>query len=111
MDSDDSLWFAAKKMVEHASGWPTDTLHVVGGVLLQLLFVACLRRGLADVRPVLLVLLLELGNEAHDLWVERWPSLAMQLGGGARDLLGTMLLPVLLWLLARYRPRLLSGSK
>jgi hypothetical protein len=105
METRDSLWLAIKELVEHALGWPTDTLHVIGGVLLQLILVLWLRRGLADKRPVLLVLILELINEAHDLWVERWPSLPMQIGEGLRDLIGTLFLPTLLWLLARHRPQ------
>ncbi len=109
MEARESLWLALKKLVEHASGWPTDTLHVIGGVLLQLILVAWLRRGLADKRPLLLVLILELINEAHDLWVERWPSLPMQMGEGLRDLIGTLLLPTLLWLLARHRPQWLAA--
>jgi hypothetical protein len=104
-------WFELKKMAEHAIGWPPDTLHVIAGVLLQLLFAALLRRGLRDPRPWALVLVLELANEAHDLWFERWPSLTMQVGEGLRDLAGTMLLPTLLLLLARRRPGLLTDGR
>lgn len=101
-------WYALKQLAEHATGWPMDTLHVLAGVLLQLLTAWLLRTSLADWRPWLAVLLLELLNEGYDLWVERWPSLAMQLGEGLRDLIGTMLLPTLLLVLARRRPRLLA---
>lgn len=104
-----SAWYEVKLMVGHATGWPMDMLHVVAGVLLQLLFAAVLRRSVVDVRPWLLVLLLELLNEAHDLWVERWPSMGMQLGEGLRDVLGTMLLPTLLLVIARTWPSLLAG--
>ena len=86
-----------------------DTLHVMGGVIIQLLAAAVMRRSLRQAGPWLVVLVLELANEAYDLWIERWPSLGMQLGEGLRDLLGTMLLPTLLWWVARYRPRLLAG--
>ena len=110
MIADESHWYSVKKLAEHASGWPPDTLHVIGGVLLQLVLVAWLRRGLADGRPLLVVLVLELINDAHDLWVELWPSLPMQLGEGLRDVIGTLLLPTLLWLLARRRPQWLAGS-
>lgn len=101
-------WYALKLLAEHATGWPMDTLHVIGGVIAQVLVAAILRTSLADRRPWLAVLLLELANEAYDLWVERWPSLAMQLGEGLRDLVGTLLLPTLLLLIARRRPRLLA---
>ncbi|WP_300974825.1 hypothetical protein [Sphingomonas sp. LHG3406-1] len=106
-----SDWYEVKLLVEHATGWPMDTLHVMAGVILQLVFATLLRRSLADLRPWGLVLLFELANEAHDLWVERWPSLGMQLGEGLRDLIGTMLLPTLLLLIARTRPRLLAGRR
>jgi hypothetical protein len=111
MSLEASWWFEAKTLAEHATGWPRDTLHVMGGVLLQLLFAFLLRTGLSDRRPWLVVLALELANEAYDLWIERWPSWSMQWGEGVRDLLGTMLLPTLLLIIARRRPRLLAGRR
>jgi hypothetical protein len=108
---DPALWFEIKELVRTSSGWPMDTLHVMGGVILQLAVAALLRTSLASKWPWLTVLLLELANEGYDLWLERWPSLGMQLGEGLRDLVGTMLLPTLLWLIARRRPRLLSGGR
>jgi hypothetical protein len=106
---DPAFWFELKEMVRHFTGWPMDTLHVMGGVILQLAVAALLRTSLASRWPWLIVLLLELANEAYDLWLERWPSLGMQLGEGLRDLVATMLLPTLLWWVARRRPRLLAG--
>ncbi len=111
MRVDPAVWFDFKEFVRHSTGWPMDTLHVMGGVMLQLMVAALLRTSLGSKWPWLIVLGLELINEAYDLWLERWPSLAMQLGEGARDLVGTMLLPTLLWWVARRRPRLLSGAK
>ncbi len=111
MRVDPAVWFDFKEFVRHSTGWPMDTLHVMGGVMVQLMVAALLRTSLASKWPWLIVLALELINEAYDLWLERWPSLAMQLGEGARDLVGTMLLPTLLWWVARRRPRLLSGAK
>nr|WP_314444357.1 hypothetical protein [uncultured Sphingomonas sp.] len=109
MTFDPALWWELKELLERASGWPMDTLHVMGGVVLQLLVAALLRTSLASRWPWLVVLALELANEGYDLWLERWPSLGMQLGEGLRDLLGTMLLPTLLWWVARRHPRLMSG--
>ena len=109
MTFDPAVWFDFKEFVRHSTGWPMDTLHVMGGVILQLILAALLRTSLASKWPWLIVLGLELANEAYDLWLERWPSLPMQLGAGARDLIGTMLLPSLLWWVASRRPRLLSG--
>lgn len=109
MSFDPALWYEVKELVRHSTGWPMDTLHVMGGVLLQLVLAALLRTSLASKWPWLIVLLLELANEAYDLWFERWPSLPMQVGEGLRDLIGTMLLPTILLWVARNRPRLLSG--
>ena len=36
MRIDLTLWWEAKELVERATGWPMDTLHVIGGVILQL---------------------------------------------------------------------------
>ncbi|GAA4017951.1 hypothetical protein GCM10022280_16620 [Sphingomonas swuensis] len=85
-----------------------DTLHVLGGVILQLVLALLLRTSIASWRPWTVLLLLELANETYDLWFERWPSLPMQLVEGLRDLIGTMLLPTLLMLVARRRPWLLG---
>ncbi|GAA4039119.1 hypothetical protein GCM10022281_20000 [Sphingomonas rosea] len=104
-------WYAFKELVAHATGWPMDTLHVLLGVILQLVFAGLMRRSVADIRPWALVLLLETANEVYDLWFERWPDLAMQLGEGARDMLGTMILPTLLLWLARRHPALLAGRR
>lgn len=109
MKVDPALWWKAKELVEHVSGWPMDTLHVLGGVIIQLLLAAVLRTSLASKWPWLILLGLELADEAYDLWLERWPSLAMQLGEGARDVVSTMLLPTILWWMAKRHPRLLTG--
>jgi hypothetical protein len=109
VSTDPAIWFELKELVRHSTGWPMDTLHVLGGVILQLAVAALLRTSLASRWPWLIVFALELANEAYDLWLERWPSLGMQLGEGLRDLVATMLLPTLLWWVARRRPKLLSG--
>lgn len=109
MRFDFTSWYQMKELARHASGWPMDTLHVMVGVILQLLVAALLRSSLASKWPWLVVFALELANEIYDLWVERWPSWGMQYGEGLRDLIGTMLLPTLLLWVARSRPRLLSG--
>ena len=109
MNVDPALWFDIKELVRTGTGWPMDTLHVIAGVTVQLVLAALFRTSLASRWPWLGVLLLELANEGYDLWLERWPSLGQQLGEGLRDLIGTMLLPSLLWWVARRHPRLLSG--
>lgn len=104
-----TFWYQVKELIRQATGWPMDTLHVMAGVMLQLLAAALMRCSLSDRRPLMAVLLLELLNELYDLWVERWPSLSMQLGEGLKDLIGTLLLPTILWWVARRRPRLLTA--
>lgn len=104
-------WFAWKHGLMRASGWPMDTLHVVGGVLIHLLAAALMRRSLAAFGPWLAVLAIELANEAYDLWHERWPSLTAQLAEGARDIGTTMLLPTILLVIARRWPKLLTGRR
>jgi hypothetical protein len=111
MSLEPSLWFEIKQLLVHASGWPRDTLHVIGGVILQLAVALCLRRTIADWRPWTTVLLLQLLNEAYDLWLERWPSAALQLGEGLRDIVATMLLPTLLLVAARWCPRLFAHPR
>jgi hypothetical protein len=111
MNFDPAAWHELKELVRHGSEWPMDTLHVIGGVVLQLMLAALLRTSLASKWPWLILLTLELANEGYDLWFERWPSLGMQVGEGLRDLVGTMLLPTLLWWIARARPSLLSGRR
>lgn len=111
MTFDPTAWYEFKELVRHGLGWPMDTLHVMGGVLLQLALAALLRTSLASKWPWLIVLGLEVANEAYDLWFERWPSLGMQMGEGLRDVIGTMLLPTVLLWTARARPRLLAGRR
>lgn len=100
-------WYQVKLFVEHASGISMDTLHVIVGVAIFLIAARLLKRSAASMPPWLATLCLELGNEAYDLTVERWPNLGQQLGEGFKDILLTMALPTLLLLVARYRPALL----
>ena len=103
-------WSQTKTFIEHMIGFSHDALHVMVGVCLQLLFAGLLRRSARSVGPWLMVLGLELANEWVDLQVEDWPQHAMQWGESAKDVLLTMALPTLLLIVARYRPRLLSGD-
>ena len=104
-------WYRAKTFVEHAIAFSDDALHVFAGVLLQVLAAAVLRRSLASWLPWLAVALLELANEAVDLWIERWPDFAEQLGEGGKDVLLTLFLPTVLLIVARRWPRVMAGRK
>lgn len=104
-------WYRAKTFVEHAIAFSDDALHVFAGVLIQLLAAALLRRSLANWLPWLVVALLEVVNEVVDLWIERWPDFAEQLGESGKDVLLTLFLPTVLLIVARRWPSLLSGRK
>ena len=99
-------WYQAKMFIEHASLVSSDALHVIAGVAIWILIALALRRPLSSGVPLAWLLIILLFNEAVDLWVERWPDLAMQYGESAKDLMVTMALPALLMALVRLRPQL-----
>ena len=101
-----TAWYEAKLFVEHALSVSHDALHVLAGVVILLGAALLSRRPVSDWRPWLIVLALLLFNEIVDLWVEQWPSRAMQYGESAKDLLITMALPTLILISARAMPRL-----
>jgi len=97
-------WYQVKLFLEHATGISMDAWHILLGFILFLLATRILRRNVADPLPWLAVLVLEIGNEAYDLHVERWPNPGSQLGEGFKDILLTMALPTLLLVVARLSP-------
>jgi hypothetical protein len=101
-------WHQFKLFVEHASGISMDALHILAGLGIFLLTSLLFRRAIASGWPLLLLLVLELGNEAYDISVERWPDVGMQLGEGAKDVMLTIILPAVLTAVARWRPDLLT---
>jgi hypothetical protein len=103
-------WYGVKEFLEHWSGLDMDSLHVHAGVLGQIAAALVLRRPLRSVIPWLLVLAAALANEAYDFQYEIWEDRSAQLDGGIRDIWNTMLLPTVLLLLARFYPRLFTGS-
>lgn len=100
-------WYQVKLFLQHASGFSMDALHVIIGVLLQLIIALTFRSSVARPLPLLCVLALELINEANDFRVEIWPQPGMQWGESAKDVILTMLVPTTIFLVARYRPKLL----
>jgi len=101
-------WYQFKLFIEHASGISLDALHVLIGFAVFLLAAQLLKRSVASPLPWAAILLLEIGNEGHDLLIERWPDPGSQLGEGAKDIILTMALPTLLMVVARWRPLLLD---
>jgi len=99
-------WYQVKLFIEHASGISMDAWHILIGFLLILLAALVLRRNVGDPLPWLAVLIVEMGNEAYDLYVELWPDPGSQFGEGFKDILLTMALPTLMLLVVRFKPGL-----
>jgi diacylglycerol kinase len=100
-------WYQAKVFFQHASGFSMDALHVMIGAVLHLVVALIFRSSVGRWFPLLAVLVLELLNEASDFVVDIWPSASMQFGESAKDVMLTMFVPTLMFLVARYRPKLL----
>ena len=101
-------WYQLKLFAQHSSGISMDALHVIAGVVLQLLIAGLFRSSVARPVPLLAVLALALFNEASDFWVEVWPDPGMQAGEAVKDVVLTMFVPTVIFLVARYRPKLLA---
>ena len=99
-------WFHTKMFIEHASAISSDAMHVLAGVLIQLLGALLFRQSIGNWRPWSIVLGFALLNEFIDLWMEQWPDLAVQYGESAKDILLTMTLPTVLLVMARVWPPL-----
>ena len=99
-------WYQVKLFFQHSSGFSMDALHVIAGVVLLFASALLLRTTVARPAPVLIVLAVEIINEASDFRAEKWPEFGMQLGEAAKDLILTLAVPVLIFLVARYRPGL-----
>lgn len=106
-----SGWYQVKLFIAHASGISMDAWHVLVGFLLFLLSALVLRRSVVHPLPWLAVLILAIGNEAYDLFVELWPDPGSQIGEGFKDVLLTMALPTILLAAARWKPGLFGGGK
>ena len=104
-------WYQLKLLVEHASGVSMDALHVIVGFLIFLVSAVLLRRGMGSPLPLLVLFVLELGNEAYDLNVEQWPDPGMQYGEGLKDIMLTVALPALLFAMVRWKPSLLNPRR
>jgi hypothetical protein len=104
-------WYEAKMFIEHASVVSSDALHVLVGALLWVALALLWRKPLSALAPMLVLLVLILFNELVDLWVEQWPDKAMQYGESAKDIVLTMILPLVLMALSRTRPGLFGAPK
>jgi hypothetical protein len=102
-------WFTAKMGLESVVIMQSDALHVMGGVLLQLISSAVLRRPISSIAPWVVVLVAELANELIDLKISIWPSLEARVVESATDLVLTMALPTILMWVTRKYPRLVRA--
>jgi len=100
-------WYQAKQAFELAVPFHNDALHVLAVVAVQLLAALILRSSLSRLAPWLVVAILTLANEWSDLRTERWPDPSQQWTESGKDVALTLVLPTLLLLVARLRPKLL----
>jgi len=99
-------WEQWKLFLERSVSFSSDSIHVYGGVLIQLVSAGILKKQISSWFPWLVVLLGICMNEFIDLWIEQWPDPGMQYGESAKDLLLSMALPTILMLSARFWPQL-----
>jgi hypothetical protein len=85
-----------------------DALHVIAGVVLLFAVAFVCRTSVTRRLPILVVLFAAILNEASDFRAEIWPEFAMQAGESAKDLVLTLAVPALIFLVARYRPKLFA---
>ncbi len=83
-----------------------DALHIFGGVGVHLLLVLAFRSWFGAIWPVMVIALLGLGNEWLDLTQDVWPEEARdrQWWESVKDMVTTLLIPVLLLALSRLAP-------
>ena len=103
-------WHEGKLFIEHSVAIGHDSIHILVGVLLWIMFGLLLRRPLTASRPWLWLFAVILWNETVDLWIEQWPDPGQQYGEGAKDLLLTMAVPTVIMFAARLRPDLFRGG-
>lgn len=101
-------WYEAKMFLEHSTSVSPDALHVIAGAVIFLACALLFQRPIADVRVWAALLCLNFFNEFVDLWAERWPDPARQYGQGMKDLLLTMVVPTILYLVSRFAPTIFS---
>ena len=104
-------WYQVKLFVERSTGVSMDALHLVLGVMLFFTAAWVLRTTVDRWRPLLVVLAVELINEVMDFRAEIWPDFGMQAGEGARDVMLTMAVPTLIFLVARNCPQVLVTDR
>ena len=108
------IYETAKTWLVDTSGISKDALHIYVALMVQFAAAQMFRRRLASGWPLLLLLLLEIANEAADYSHYRaWgpDPMAGWAGDTARDLFDTLCLPLIVFAIARLRPgRLVAAA-
>ena len=103
---------AAKTLVVDGTGLTKDALHLWFALLIQFGVAQVCRRRLASLWPVLAVIAAETANELFDYnhyWLQGPDPMAGWLVDTVKDVLSTMAMPLVLFVLARFRPDRLIG--
>jgi hypothetical protein len=100
-------WVEIKDVLEHYSGLHRDALHIYFAAVIQILAAAVSRRGLRHPLPWLFVLLLAIANEIFDVYSDGKRE-AWEVTAALHDLWNTMLMPTLLFMVARFAPGLVA---
>jgi hypothetical protein len=101
-------WEEAKLFFEQATAVSTESLHIIGGVLILFGAAALFRKPVSSRAPWLVVLAFTCFNEFIDLSISQWPHPGMQFGESVKDVFLTMLLPSILLFTANKTPGLYS---
>lgn len=107
------LYESAKLWLVATTDISKDALHLYFALAIQLAAAQFFRLRLASAGPLAILAVLEFGNEwidyrhYHAAGVDPWSGWAPDT---TRDVINTLLLPLVLFLLARYRPARLTGS-
>lgn len=106
-------WFELKNWLELSTGLDRDSLHIYAGVGIQLAVAVILRRSLASPVPWLFAVGVALANEYYDYKVISvvWGTGPEIYDEAVRDIWNTLLLPSVLWLIARFFPEWLTGKR
>ena len=101
-------WIQFKDYLSQITDLHEDALHIYAALLIQLTAAVVLRRSLASILPWLCVAAFLCVNELFDLTEPGRPIEEWQVLGGLQDSWNTMVVPTVLWLLARFAPSLMT---
>tara|TARA_R110001606_G_scaffold301067_3_gene448742 strand:- start:2837 stop:3187 length:351 start_codon:yes stop_codon:yes gene_type:complete len=105
-------WSELKNWLELSTGLDRDSLHIYAGIGVQLAVALILRRSIASPIPWLFVVIAALANEYYDYAYVPKASHGNQeyYDEAIRDIWNTLLLPTLFLMIARFRPKWLTGK-